>query len=124
MHGREPMLLDPQTAHVMELTGNWDGTPVLESLQRGDFDLIILTRVSLNHLMPAYRGVSLFSPEQVRIMNERYEILCSTDRSTVLRPRGREVAATPEMFTRMLQEPCWTYLRSRPMDLKLEPGAR
>jgi len=124
MHGREPMLLDPQTAHMMELTGNWDGTPVLESLERGDFDLIILTRVSLDHLVPAFRGVSDFSPEQVRIMNEKYEILCSTDRSTVLRPREREVAATPEMFTRMLQEPCWTYLRPRPMNLKLEPGAR
>jgi len=57
-------------------------------------------------------------------MNEKYEILCSTDRSTVLRPREREVAATPEMFTRMHQEPCWTYLRPRPMNLKLEPGAR
>jgi hypothetical protein len=124
MHGREPMLLDPFGAHVLELTGNWDGTPVLESLERGDYDLIILTRVSLDHLVPAFRGVSDFSPEQVRMMNEKYEILCSTDRSTVLMPRGREVAATPEMFARMFQEPCWTYLRPRPMDLKLEPGAR
>ena len=111
MHGREPNLLDPFGAHVLELTGNWDPAPVVEGLQRGDYDLIIFTRVSLDHLISSFRGVSDFSAGQVPIpVNEKYEILCSTDRSTVLMPRGREVAATPEMFSRMFQLPCSPWL--------------
>lgn len=124
MHGREPMLLDPYTAHMMELTGNWNPTPFLQSLSRADFDLIIFKFVGFDHLIPAYRGVSVFGPEEVGIMNEKYRILCSTDRSTVLMPRGREVSATPEMFTQMFQERCDTELRATPMDFRIEPGAR
>src|SRR5581483_11864532 len=94
MHGREPMFLDPQTNHVMELTGYWNPEPLLQNLEREDFDLIIFTRVSLDHFVPSYRGVSLYSPAEIRLMNEKYQILCSTDRSTVLMPRGRNVSAT------------------------------
>jgi len=124
LHGREPNLLDPFGAHVLELTKHWDSTPLVHGLNDGDYDLIILTRVNFLHVLPSFRGVSYFSPVQVKIINEKYEVLCSTLTRMVLRPRGREVDATPEMFGRMFSQRCGTGYRERPLDLKLAPGSR
>ena len=124
VHGREPNLLDPFGAHVLELTGHWDSSPVLAGLDRGDYDLIILTRVSFHHTIPSFRGVSYFSPAEIRTIDDKYEVLCSTLESMVLKPRGREVAATPQKFSQMFNAPCGTGLRRVPMDLKLATDAR
>jgi hypothetical protein len=124
LHGREPNLLDPFGAHVLELTGHWDSTPVVDNLNRGEYDLIILTHVNFRHVVPSFRGISYFSPREISIINEKYEVLCSTLRRLVLRPRGREVPATPDMFTEMFNEPCGTGFRRVPLDLKLAPEAR
>jgi hypothetical protein len=124
VHGREPNLLDPFGAHVLELTKHWDPTPVVDGLSDGDYDLIILTRVNFLHIVPSFRGVSYFSPAEIDIINRKYEVLCSTLTRMVLKPRGRDIAATPEMFGRMFNQRCGTGYRERPMDLKLAPGAR
>ena len=124
VHGREPNLLDPFGAHVLELTGYWDSTPVVDNLNRGEYDLIILTRVNFRHVVPNFRGISYFSPHEISIINEKYEVLCSTLARLVLRPRGREVPVTPEIFTEMFNEPCGTGFRRVPLDLKLAPEAR
>ena len=124
VHGREPALLDPFGAHVLELTKHWDSTPLVEGLNHGDYDLIILTRVSYLHVLPSFRGVSYFSPYETTIINEKYEVLCSTLTQMVLKPKGREVQATPEMFGKMFGQRCGTGYRQRPMDLRLAPGSR
>jgi hypothetical protein len=123
VHGREPNLLDPFGARVMELNGHWDPSPVVESLKRGDYDLIILTRVDFHHVVPNFRGISYFSPVEIRLINANYEVLCSTMSHMVLKPRGREVGATPEMFGRMFNETCPTGWRKKQLDLKLDPEA-
>jgi hypothetical protein len=124
LHGRQPILLDPFGAHVLELTGSWDATPVIESLQREEFDLIIFTHGNNLRIVPSYRGVSFFGPAEVKIINAKYEVLCSTASSLVLKPRGRDVAATPEMFDRLFNKPCSVAERVFPMDLKLAPNAQ
>jgi hypothetical protein len=124
LHGREPNLLDPVGARLLELTGNWDPIPIVENLKRGDYDLIVLTRAGDQHMMPSYRGISYFSPQETGIMNERYEYLCTTAGAVVLKPRGREVAATPEMFSRMLRAHCEIGDPEIAPDLVVSPGAR
>lgn len=124
VHGREPNLLDPFGAHVLELTGYWNSAPVVDKLSRGEYDLIILTRVTFRHTIPVFRGISYFSPDEVEIMNEKYEVLCSTMESMVLKPRWREVAATPQMFSQLFDRPCGTGFRRVPLHLKLAPDAR
>jgi hypothetical protein len=124
VHGREPNLLDPFGAHVLELTGHWDSTPVVENLNRGDYDLIVLTRVNYRHFVPSFRGISYFSPREIRTINDKYEVLCSTLTRMVLKPRGREVPATPEMFSEIFNQPCGTGFRRVPLDLKLAPDAQ
>jgi hypothetical protein len=124
LHGREPVLLDPFGAHVLELTGNWDSTPIVESLKRADYDLILFIHANNLHTVPNFRGVSYFGRDEVRIMNENYEVLCSNADSLVLKPRGRDVAATPEMFNRLFKQPCEIGQRGGPADLKLAPNAQ
>ncbi len=123
LHGREPNLLDPFGARVMELNGYWDPSPVVEGLRHGDYDLIILTRVDFHHVVPNFRGISYFSPMEVKLINANYEVLCSTMTNMVLRPRGRDVSATPEMFGRMFNQTCPTGWRKKQLDLKLDPEA-
>lgn len=123
VHGREPNLLDPFGAHVLELTGYWNSTPVVENLNRGEYDLIILTRVNYHHVVPSFRGISYFSPREIGIINEKYEVLCSTMTRMVLKPRGREVSATPEMFSNMFHDSCGTGFRRVALNLKLAPDA-
>jgi hypothetical protein len=124
VHGREPNLLDPFGAHVLELTGHWDSTPLLENLNNGKYDLIIFTRVSMFHFIPSFRGISYLGPAEIKAVNEKYEVLCSTLSQYVLRPRGREVAATPEMFGKLFNTPCGTGYRALPMDIRLRPNTR
>jgi hypothetical protein len=80
--------------------------------------------VSFRHTIPSFRGISYFSPGEITALDTKYEVLCSTLESMVLKPRGREVAATPEMFSEMFNRPCGTGLRRVPMDLKLAADAR
>ena len=124
VHGREPNLLDPFGAHVLELTGYWNSAPVVDKLNRGEYDLIILTRVTFRHVIPFFRGISYFSPDEVAIMNEKYEVLCSTMESMVLKPRWREVAATPQMFSQLFNSRCGTGFRRVPLHLQLAPDTR
>jgi len=124
VHGRDPILLDPFGAHVLELTGHWDPTPLVDGLNTGLYDMIILTRVNVFHFIPSFRGISYFSPKEISIINQKYEILCTTLDRMVLRPRGRDIPVTPEMIGRMFNESCGTGFRSHPMSLKLAPDAR
>ncbi|MGB6200461.1 MAG: glycosyltransferase family 39 protein [Candidatus Acidiferrales bacterium] len=143
VHGREPNLLDPFGAHMLELTGNWDPAPVVDNLKRGDYDLIVLTRAGFLQdvpsprgasalstenattiFVPSYRGISYFGPEEVAIINDKYEVLCSTKSSVVLIPRGRAVAAPPEAFSRMFGQPCRSENPGLRANLKLSPSAR
>jgi hypothetical protein len=124
LHGREPEMLDPFAAHMLELAGHWDSTPLLHGLSFGDYDLIILSRVNVFHFIPDFRGVSYFGPNEIKMMNENYGVLCASSDSMVLEPRGRDVAATPQMFSQFFNERCGTDLRRDPLDLKLAPGAQ
>jgi hypothetical protein len=124
IHGLEPDLLDPYAAHVLELTGHWDSTPILQNLDRSEYDLIIFARLGPLHMIQSFRGVSYFGPTELEIIKKKYQVLCSTATSMVLVPRGRTVAATPQMFSQMFNQPCEAALRQVPIDLELAPGAR
>ena len=103
MHGRDPELLDPFLMHTLELTKRWDPTPVIASVQRGDFDLAILT---CGREICNFRDIAKFGAPLVRALNGQYEVLCTAGDALVLRPRIREVGATADELSSILGEPC------------------
>ena len=124
MHGRNPELLDPFGAHVLELTGHWNAAPLINGLRLGQYDLIIFTRVNLYHVLPSFRGVSYLGPEETKALNENYQILCSTLTRVVLKPKGREIPLTPDFFSRVLGGPCRTSPPGFRMNFVMAPDAR
>lgn len=99
LQGRDPEMLDPFTSHVFELTGHWDPSPVIQSIQRGDYDLVVTYN---GGTIFSYRGISFFGRPIVNSLNANYEVLCMAGRTLVLKPRSRGIAATPEMLRPIL----------------------
>jgi Dolichyl-phosphate-mannose-protein mannosyltransferase len=120
MHGRDPEMLDPFTAHVFELAGHWNPSPVIENIQRGDYDLVVLGR---GRGIFSYRGISLFGGPIVNSLNANYEVLCSAGGTLVLRPRSREITATPEMLSSALGL-CVPNMVNHAPDLFLDASSR
>lgn len=120
MHGRDPEMLDPFTDHVFEVAGHWNPSPVIESIQRGDYDLVILDS---GRRIFSYRGISFFGRPIVNSLNANYEALCTAGRTLVLRPRLREIAATPETLSSVLG-PCVPSEGDRAPNLFLDASSR
>jgi len=99
LHGRDPEMLDSFSTHVFELAGHWDPSSVIQSIQRGDYDLVILYS---GRTIYSYRGISFFGRPIVNSLNANYEVLCVAGDTGVLKPRSREIAATPETLRPIL----------------------
>jgi hypothetical protein len=121
VHGRDPDLLDPFTAHELELARHWDPSPIVENIEGGGYDLVVLEQW---HLVSNFRGVAFFSPAIVKAINENYRVLCSTLTSAVLEPNVREVAITAATLGPALGQPCGMGLHGRPPNLIIPPGVR
>jgi len=124
LHGREPDLLDPFSNHALELAGHWDSAPIAENVRSGNYDLIILDCTGYTLTVCNFRGVAYFSPAVVVAINENYEVLCSTMTARVLKPRSRDVDATPEMLAPALGAPCGTKMRGHAPALFFLDGTR
>jgi hypothetical protein len=99
LHGRDPEMLDPFTTHVFELAGRWDPSPVIQGIQRGDYDLVVLYS---GRTIYSYRGISFFGRPIVNSLNANYEVFCVAGDTVVLKPRSREISARPEMLRPIL----------------------
>jgi hypothetical protein len=75
--------------------GALDPVAVVENIQRGDYDLVVLEG---GRTVLSYRGVSLFGPRIVAAINQEYEVFCTAGNTLVLTPRRREIGATPEIL--------------------------
>ena len=102
LHTRDPELIDPFTIHSLELQGRWNPSGVVANVQAGVYDLVIL---GSGRVIKDYRGIAFFGPAIVDALNENYEVLCGIGNALVLKPRSREIAASPEMLGRILG-PC------------------
>lgn len=120
MHGRDPELLDPFLMHTLELTKRWDPSGVIESVRRGDYDLVILT---CGRTVCSFRGISKFGLPLVDSLNRNYEVLCAADQTLVLTPRVRDIGATPEWLGSVLGMPCVSSLDRAP-NLSFGDGVR
>lgn len=87
VHTRDPVLVDPFTAHSLELRGRWNPSGIVKEIEMGNYDLAILAS---GHTIQAYRGVSVFGPEIVKALNENYEIAFECGAVLVLKPRSRD----------------------------------
>jgi hypothetical protein len=85
--------------HVFELTGYWSPSSVVAKIQRGDYDLVVLTN---GHIIRSYRGISFFGKSIVDSLRANYEAFCAAGDTLVLKPRLRDIAATPEMLSPIL----------------------
>jgi hypothetical protein len=124
LHGREPDLLDPFSIHALELAGHWDSAPIAENVKSGKYDLIILDCTGYTLTVCNFRGVAFFSPAVVRAIDEDYEVLCSTMTARVLKPRSRDVAATPQLLAPALGAPCGTKMSGHAPALFFMSGTR
>ena len=93
-------------------------------MKSGKYDLIILDCTGYTLTVCNFRGVALFSPAVVRAIDEDYEVFCSTMRARVLKPRSRDVAATPEMLAPALGAPCGTKMLGHAPALFFMAGTR
>ncbi len=126
VHGRDPDLLDPFTSHDLELAGRWDSSPIVQNLERDDYDLIIFVDGNPWNVMRDFRGISYLSPAIVRAINENYRVFCTTpsSASAVLEPRIREVQISSADLQLALGQPCDMKLHGSAPGLVLAPHAR
>lgn len=120
VQGRDPELPDPYTAHVFELAGRWNPSEVLQKIQRGDYDLVILRT---NRPIQAYRGISFFGAPIVDAINANYGTLCTAGSALVLTPKERAVSVAPEIF-RSILGPCAPSTGEAEPKVFIDPGAR
>jgi len=95
VHTRDPVLVDPFTAHSLELRGRWNSSGIVKEIEMAKYDLAILGG---GHTIQAYRGITLFGPEIVKALNENYEIAFECGAVIVLKPRSRDFSIAPEML--------------------------
>jgi hypothetical protein len=88
-HGARPELLDPSVNHYLEIARQWSPKPVLEELQQGSFDYVV---VGLNGRQPRqWRGLTIISPSILAQIEASYHPVCVSDRVAVYVPRDRAV---------------------------------
>jgi hypothetical protein len=93
-HGERPELLDPSVNHYLEIARQWSPKPLVDDLQRGSFDYVI---VGLNgRRARQWRGLTLFSPSILAQIEAGYRPLCVSERVAVYVPRTRAVADRTE----------------------------
>ena len=89
-HGERPELLDPSVNHYLELAKQWSPRPLIDDLQRGSYDYVI---VGLNgRKARQWRGLTLFSTSILAQIEASYRPICASERVAVYVPRVRAVA--------------------------------
>jgi hypothetical protein len=97
-HGERPELMDPSVNHYLEIARQWSPKPLLEDLQHGSFDYVV---VGLNGRQPRqWRGLTIISPSILAQIEANYHPLCVSDRLAVYVPRYRAVADKTADFKR------------------------
>lgn len=88
-HGKQPELLDPSVNHYLELAKYWSPQPVLEELQKQEFDYVI---VGMSGGQPRqWRGLTLFSGSILKEISADYRLTCVSDRFAIYVPVKRTV---------------------------------
>jgi Dolichyl-phosphate-mannose-protein mannosyltransferase len=96
--GRDPELVDLFTTHSLELQHRWDSSGLIQNVQSGDYDLVVLNH---GHIVDSYRGIALLGAKVTDALNANYTLVCVAGNTLVLKPRSREVNADPEMLDRL-----------------------
>jgi hypothetical protein len=107
----------------MEVNGHWNPSVIVAALDRGDYDLIILACTGGEEVCN-YRGLAYFGAPIVEAINRNYSVMCSTLGPRVLKPRFREISATPAMLGPVFGQPCGTAMHDRPPGLVFAKGTR
>lgn len=105
VHGRNPELLDPDLAHILELTGYWSSAPIVRQLNRHYYDYLFVA-VLWGGSLPQYRGIPYYSPMVLEAINRNYVSDCISDGMTVWRPRGRLSPLSSAAVSRILGASC------------------
>ena len=88
--GKEPELLDPYLSAQLEISGKWSSEPILDSLSKERYDLVII-RLEQGS-MPDFHGQPHFSPKVTRGIDENYQPFCKSRVLLVMVPLRRTLS--------------------------------
>ena len=88
-HSLQPEMLDPSVNHYLELGGHWSSQPVLNELQAGQFDYVIIGQS--NGSPRSWRGLTLLSRSILREVEKDYQPLCRSGRFIVYVRPGQQL---------------------------------
>lgn len=110
MRSRQPQLLDPFLYRVLSLHNRWSFAPIIEQIDRRDFDLILIagneSPSNTELLVKSIRGVSGWGADTLGPMVSHYRVLCEVPELVAFVPRDRPGALKEEDITRILGQPC------------------
>ena len=104
VHGRDPELLDPSVNHYLELAGRWSAKPVLQELEKQEFDYVVIG-INDGHIRQ-WRGLTLFSGSILQGIDQSYRLLCISDRIAIYVPRYRSVGNGETLKNGLEQSGC------------------
>ncbi len=123
LRSRDPVLLDPYFYHQLSLQGVWSIAPVLASIDKREYDLILINGTdSLDEAeftMHDYRGYSNWGPEVLNTVQQNYQALCEVPGFMAFVPKDRS-GPVREDLNEIFQQPCVATNRR----LQIAPGVR
>ena len=110
MRSREPQFMDPAFYHQMSLRKAWSGSYILQRINSGAYDLIILKGADgpadSTFSVLGYREVSNWGDDMLGAMRTHYRAVCEVPRYMALVPRDRPDALRAESVGQIFQQPC------------------
>jgi hypothetical protein len=124
MRSRQPQLLDPFFYHALSIQNLWSFAPIIEQIDREEFDLILVTGSDgpsdSEFLVKSIRGVSDWGADTLGPMVSHYRVLCEVPSLLALVPRDRAGPVQGEDIARIFSQPCRVTDRTP----QLAPGMR
>ncbi len=110
MYSRSPAFLDPFFYHQLSLQGRWSSAPIVTSIERKEYDLILLAAnyqtAELQFFVQSYRGYSNWGSEELDAMRRNYRPLCEVPGVMALVPRDRSETVRDTNVSEIFQQPC------------------
>jgi hypothetical protein len=124
MRSRQPQLLDPFLYRVLSLRNVWSFAPIIEQIDREEFDLIMVAGSDgpgdSEFEVKSIRGVSGWGADTLGPMASHYRVLCAIPNVVVLVPRDRPNSLENKDIARIFGQPCLATGRTP----QLAPGVR
>jgi hypothetical protein len=112
-----PAFLDPFFYHQLSLHGLWSVAPIVASVDKKEYDLILLSgddhpQNELVYSVKSFRGFSNWDPAVLEAIRQNYRVLCEVPGFMALAPQDRSSTLRDADISEIFQQPCVTSSRS------------